>query len=119
MVKSFRALEGEVVIDHRNSPGISKQDIAAVGLDPSRFPDLRGGTLYEAPTISCTHCQRIVVLNPLRTRPRNYCGHCDHYICDNPNCILMASGQVPHQPLRQVMDHLAESVLVSSNFSEL
>ena len=57
---SKRSLEGELTIDNR----------------------LSGGALFESATITCCHCQRIVVLNPNRTRPRNHCRKCDKYECD-------------------------------------
>lgn len=41
-----------------------------------------GGSLVELPVITCSHCQRGVVINPGRTRERAYCQKCDHYICD-------------------------------------
>ena len=41
-----------------------------------------GGGLAENATYTCSHCQRIVVINPLRTRERGYCRTCDHYVCD-------------------------------------
>lgn len=47
-----------------------------------------GGTLQEFKTVACSHCNAIVVLNPARTRPREYCRKCDHYVCDKPGCIV-------------------------------
>lgn len=40
------------------------------------------GSVVERDTSTCTHCQCVVVLNPLRSRERGYCSKCDHYICD-------------------------------------
>lgn len=45
-----------------------------------------GGSLVERATITCHHCQRIVVLNPDRTRARGYCPKCNGYICDGVQC---------------------------------
>jgi hypothetical protein len=45
-----------------------------------------GGGLLEGATIMCAHCQFTWVMNPLRTRPRNYCRNCDAYVCDKPAC---------------------------------
>ena len=42
--------------------------------------------MYESATITCVHCNTIVILNPQRTRPRGHCAKCDAYICDNPIC---------------------------------
>jgi hypothetical protein len=54
-----------------------------LGLD---CPSVPGGIKMESPTITCAHCNTIVVLNPLRTRARGYCAKCDAYVCDNPAC---------------------------------
>lgn len=72
-MSSKRRQEGYLLIDHRNSPGM---------------PLVPGGTVFESATITCCHCQTVVILNPDRTRPRGYCQKCDHYICDNPVCHL-------------------------------
>jgi len=40
------------------------------------------GSVFEADTSTCSHCQRVVVLRADRTRARAYCAKCDHYICD-------------------------------------
>ena len=42
----------------------------------------------EFATVTCCHCNTVVILNPLRTRKRGYCAKCDAYICDNPGCGL-------------------------------
>ncbi len=47
-----------------------------------------GGTLLELKTVTCRHCNKVVVLNPERTRPREYCRKCDGYVCDRAGCIL-------------------------------
>jgi hypothetical protein len=67
-MRSKRSLEGELTIDERGS----------------------GGKLFESPTVTCSHCQRVVILNPDRSRPRGHCWKCDHYICDTcdeRNCM--------------------------------
>lgn len=40
------------------------------------------GKLQEMGTYTCSHCNKIVVLNPERIRNRAYCPKCDHNICD-------------------------------------
>jgi len=40
----------------------------------------------EVPTLTCAHCNNVVVLNPLRKRQRSWCAPCDQYICDSPGC---------------------------------
>lgn len=64
-----RAKEGELVIDHRASPGLN-------------HPKLGEGSFYQSATATCAHCNSIVVLRPDRSRPRGYCRKCDDYICD-------------------------------------
>jgi hypothetical protein len=50
MTLSKRAHEGYLMRDHRAG----------------------GGALFEAPVITCSHCQRGVIVNPGRTRERAY-----------------------------------------------
>lgn len=64
-----------------------------------------GGTLEESATVTCSHCQRVVVLNPLRTRERHYCRKCDHYICDNPACHFECV------PIQKIFDDLKERAI--------
>lgn len=76
-MSSKRKHEGYLLIDHSNSPGLTEADAVAAGLPAGG----RSG-LFEAPTYRCNHCCRIVVINPARTRDREYCAKCNHYICD-------------------------------------
>ena len=78
-----RSREGYMLVDHRNSPGISPELIRASKLD---VPIVGKNELYESATIQCCHCGGHVVRNPNRTRPRNWCMRCDEYVCDNPWC---------------------------------
>lgn len=48
-------------------------------------PGVARGTL-EMATLTCAHCNRVVVLNPLRQRERCSCRKCDAYVCDSPGC---------------------------------
>jgi hypothetical protein len=85
-MKSKRAHEGYLLLDHRDSPGLPMDFVAEVN-SRSSAPPLPAGAgrgLFEAPTITCSHCQKGVVINPLRNRERAYCAKCDHYICDDP-----------------------------------
>jgi len=41
-----------------------------------------GGVNLEADTYTCSHCQRVVIKNPDRTRERYRCRGCNHHICD-------------------------------------
>ena len=82
-MRSQRSKEGYLLIDNRNSPGVSAEFIRKSGIDA---PIVGGGVTFESATSTCAHCGTIVVLNPDRTRPRGYCRSCDHYVCDSPLC---------------------------------
>lgn len=69
------------MIDHRACEGVG-----------AKGTPLGPGTLFEAPIYTCGHCQRGVVVNPLRTRDRAYCPKCDHVICDLCEGARIASG---------------------------
>lgn len=89
--------EGLLTIDHRNSPGISAELINATG---RAAPIVGAGQIFESATITCAHCNVVVVLNPDRTRQRGYCRNCDHYVCDNPGCN---SNCTPHAKTLDIM----------------
>lgn len=46
------------------------------------LPTSLGGALVECPTYTCTHCERVVLMNSERVRPRYKCHGCNHLICD-------------------------------------
>lgn len=83
---SKRSLEGYLLIDHRAGPGVSAQDVAALGRHGAHLPVVPEGAVFESATVTCAHCQAVVVLNPNRTRPRRHCPQCDAYVCDSPVC---------------------------------
>lgn len=100
MLFSKRSLEGYLQIDHRGAEGgVSTADAQA---SPGMIP-VRPGVNFECPTITCSHCQRIVIVNPLRTRERGYCPKCDHYVCDSCETVRVASGGAC-RPYKQVID---------------
>ncbi len=80
-----RTKEGYLLIDNRNAPGPTLEQIRASG-----FKGFVAGAgergVFESATKTCCHCNAVVVLNPDRTRPRGYCRKCDAYVCDNPGC---------------------------------
>lgn len=69
---NMRRLEGELTIDHRASPGTA---------------EVPAGTLFEGPTFTCCHCNRVVVKNAQRQRPRNVCHKCMKWTCDYGVCV--------------------------------
>lgn len=96
MVFSQRELEGYVRIDHRESPGIPG------------MPFRSKGTFFEAPTMTCNHCQAVVIVNPDRTRERARCYSCDHYICDACEGLRVAGKSC--RPMKQVIDELLTEI---------
>jgi hypothetical protein len=84
-MRSKRSHEGWLYIDNRDAPAVTAAQAAAWA--PGREVVGAGvNGVYESALITCSHCQRTVVLNPQRSRERGYCRKCDHYICDSPAC---------------------------------
>lgn len=84
---SKRSLEGYLLIDHRANHG----------------------GVVETATLTCSHCQRQVILNPDRSRERGYCPKCDHYVCDACEAIRVATGEC--RTFKQIMDEHEKAVL--------
>ena len=80
--------EGYFLADHRDSPGISDEMANAAGL-----PVGCGRGVFEAPTFTCSHCCRVVILNPNRRRERGWCWSCDRYICDGCKATMEKTGK--------------------------
>jgi hypothetical protein len=96
-MKTLRNLEGELMIDHRASPGMPADLVALSGLPPEA-----GQGLFEGATYTCGHCQAIVVMNPSRTRERTVCRGCMHVICDA--CSVVKGQTLTCRPFQQVVD---------------
>ncbi len=102
---------GYLMVDHRASPGLPEDVARKVGYDPKFCQE---GKLFEAATLTCSHCKCAVVKNPLRTRDRYACMKCGgHYICDG--CAYQATlPDYAHTPFDKVIDlHLKEVALGS------
>lgn len=80
-----RAKEGYLIIENKFAPGPSLEQVRAAGIKGYVAGAGTKGT-FESATKTCCHCNVIVVLNPDRSRPRNYCRKCDSYVCDSPEC---------------------------------
>jgi hypothetical protein len=104
MAGSKRNNEGYLLIDQRDSPGVSPIMAHRVGL-----PVGANKGVFEAPTYTCSHCQKVVVLNPLRNRDRAWCRHCDQYLCDPCGGVLAATGNC--NLYREMLDNLQEEGL--------
>lgn len=62
--------EGYLFVDHRASPGMPGSTVK------------KEGSVYEAATLSCSHCRTSVIMNPERIRVRGHCPRCNEYLCD-------------------------------------
>ena len=91
---SKRSLEGYLLIDHR---------AAGVTATPDQ------PRMIEAGTLTCSHCQKQLIVNPLRTRDRGYCPKCDHYVCDGCEQVRVATGVC--YTFKQRMDDMEKAVL--------
>lgn len=106
MKHSLNDHSGYLIIDHSSSPGIKEEDIPL---------ELKGkvtavpeGQILERDIQQCTHCQREIILNPSRTRAREKCPYCYHYICDSCYELLRKTGTCI--PFKKVLDE-AETLI--------
>ena len=99
-MSSKRRFEGYFQVDHRASPGIPDE------MMPAGMPARSGQGNFETSTYTCSHCPRIVVLNPMRRRERGYCRKCDKYICDYCTAALHETGIC--LPYKNFLDELQE-----------
>lgn len=105
-MSSLRRHEGYLLIDNSASPGVDDVFAKLPRKNPA-VPLLVGeGKKFECPTITCSHCHRIVIINTLRERPRGYCRKCDHYICDWCTAEAHRTGEC--NPMKKVLDEQQE-----------
>ena len=98
--------EGELVIDHRFSPGLPAVLATSLGFSASQ---LAAGTVAEFSTLTCAHCKTVSVKNPLRSRPRASCFKCgNRYLCDNCGAVA-AHPQYYHESFAQKLDTILEA----------
>lgn len=69
-----------------------------------------GGELLELPTLTCCHCNSVVVLNAMRKSERGFCFTCNAFRCDDKKCaddcysmkrsidLIMADPTIPALP---------------------
>lgn len=101
-MSSLKRHEGYLFVDHRASPGLPDDMALSMGL-----PVGGGQGLLEAATYTCSHCNRVVIIEPKRTRERAYCPKCDHLICDRCGAIRAASGG-ECKTFKQVIEEVQE-----------
>lgn len=98
MANSKRSKEGYLMIDHR----AAHMPVPEEMLRQANLPLQAGKGLFETPTYTCSHCQYVVVMNPQRTREREYCRGCDSYICDG--CGALKKQGAPCKTYAQIVD---------------
>lgn len=99
-MSSINRQQGYLFVDHRASPGLPEDVARQAGYDPKLCGE---GKLFEADTLTCSHCKNSWVKNPFRIRERPYCPKCNHYICDL--CAYEASkAEYVHIPYAKVVD---------------
>lgn len=112
---SLRSHEGLMTIDHRNSPGVPDEIAIATGYQAG---GLKAGTLFESATFTCPYCETVVVMNPNRSRPRNYDKKTNHLICDGCEAIRVTG--VEMKTMKQIADEIlnkaAQITLTSEAF---
>jgi hypothetical protein len=95
--------DGELMVDHSASPGLTPEQARKMGYDPQMVGE---GAKTHAPTLGCPHCGSHIVLNPFRKRPRAHCYQCDQYICDTCDAVRHEPDYV-HRNMNQVRELVA------------
>lgn len=95
---SKRSSEAYVLIDHRNSPGITPDFVRANGLDA---PAVGAGQVFESAMSICHGCGSNIILNPNRSREREWCMVHDAYLCDGCGLTRKLTGSCV--PLKERM----------------
>jgi hypothetical protein len=104
-MKRLRDQEGELLVDHRNSPGVPAELLVQFDL-PLELS--KHSKVAEFPTFTCKHCQTVVIMNPERTRQRNFCKGCNHLICDPCAAIKHRTGVC--KTFDQIADELMNQI---------
>lgn len=78
-MRSKRSNEAYVLIDHRNSPGLTPEFMKANNLSA---PAVGAGQVFESAMAICHGCGNDIILNPNRSREREWCMEHDAYLCD-------------------------------------
>jgi hypothetical protein len=96
---------GYLLIDNRVNEGVPEKLVAYTGM-----PLQSAHGMFEAKTITCKHCNAIVVMNPDRTRERTICKGCNSYICDGCGAVLAQTGVC--RTVDQILDEMQEEIVL-------
>lgn len=101
--------QGELLIDHTNSPGVTPEWVEAnrhhLIASGATTVIVGKGQKFEAGLKNCSHCGTDVIMRPERERAREWCWVCDAYICDGCGLLRKLSGY-EHKTARQIMDNI-------------
>lgn len=100
-MRSKRGHEGYLVIDSRAADPLPEAFVKQARA--LKCVMSTGREQMERPIITCSHCQATVVMNPERTRDREWCSRCDHYICDGCGLARRLNGGAC-RPFKMVLD---------------
>lgn len=103
-MKSKRSHEGYLLLDNSVNQGVPEALVHQAG-----FPVGAARGKFECATITCSHCQTVLIVNPLRTRPRAWCSKCDHYLCDACGMALHQTGVC--RTFKQVAEEVVEAAV--------
>ena len=103
-MRSLRSHEGYMLIDNSTNSGVDDATMLAMG-----YPVGAGKGLYESATYTCSHCNKIVIIEPARTRERGYCRSCSQRICDP--CVAIKAITLQCVPMAQIIDDVLESAV--------
>lgn len=109
----FTQNHGELLIDHRASPGISKAAAEKLRVMGHVVPIIGEGKTETIKTKSCAHCGGVTALNPGRIRERGHCYKCDKYVCDG--CAAIGDCR----PIQALADAIIGTDKPLDNFSQL
>src|ERR1700686_5319728 len=105
-MKTKRSREAYLLIDHRNSPGITHEFAKANNIEG---PIVGAGVTFESAMVVCHCCTRDVILNPDRTRERAWCMVHDAYLCDDCDAARRSRGECVS--FQQKWDQVVEAAL--------
>lgn len=95
-----------LILDDREPRGLGYLEVDQRNVGAPMPPGVQ--RYFECDTYTCSHCQVVVVLNPLRKRERYKCKGCSHHICDN--CAAeMATGAACYTFAQRVQEELEKA----------
>ncbi len=101
-----------MLIDNRNTAGVSDEAMVALG-----FPIGAGRGLYESATYTCSHCHAVVIIEPARTRARGFCRGCNRQICDG--CEAIKAQTLECRSMDRIIDEVLETAVKQSIVTEI